>query len=91
MPIQPMRRGGRSLRMDLDQETNKALLVKHIQESGGRGASMKEFEDVLPALSRRQIKVLIQELRNEGKIRSEGARRGAKWHPGTAGGFGQGR
>ena len=44
---------------------------------------MKEFEEVLPAISRRQIKVLIQELRTDGKIRSEGARRGTKWHPGN--------
>jgi ATP-dependent DNA helicase RecG len=78
-------------RKGLDRETNKTLLLKHIQESGDRGASMKEFEEVLPALSRRQIKVLIQELRNEGKIRSEGERRGAKWHPGAAGGFGHER
>jgi ATP-dependent DNA helicase RecG len=83
--------GAYTRRKGLDRETNKALLLKHIQVSDDRGASMKEFEDVLPALSRRQIKVLIQELRNEGKIRSEGARRVAKWHPGTAGGFGHGR
>ena len=55
-------------RKGLDRETNKALLLKHIQESEGPGAFMREFEEVLPALSRRQIKVLIQELRNEGKI-----------------------
>ena len=61
------------------------LLCKHIQESHGRGASMKEFEQVLPALSRRQIKVLIQELRTEGKIRSEGERRGTKWYLGVGG------
>jgi ATP-dependent DNA helicase RecG len=83
--------GAYTRRKGLDRETNKALLLKHIQESGDRGASMKEFEEVLPALSRRQIKVLIQELRNEGKIRSEGERRGAKWHPGPAGGFGHER
>ncbi len=73
----------------LDRETNKALLLKHIKESDGKGASMKEFEEVLPALSRRQIKVLIQELRDQGKIRSEGARRGTRWHPGAGQGFGQ--
>jgi ATP-dependent DNA helicase RecG len=72
--------GAYTRRKGLDRETNKALLLKHIQESGARGAAMKEFEQVLPALSRRQIKVLIQELRTEEKIRSEGERRGTKWY-----------
>ncbi len=87
-----MGKGGTySRRKGLDRETNKALLLKHIQESEGRGASMKEFEHVLPALSRRQIKVLVQELRNEGKSRSEGARRGARWYPVAGEGFGHER
>jgi ATP-dependent DNA helicase RecG len=83
-------KGGTYIRQrGLDRETNKALLLKHIQDSESMGASMKEFEEVLPALSRRQIKVLIQELRNQGKIRPEGARRGTRWHPGAGVGFGQ--
>ncbi|MBK9166731.1 MAG: putative DNA binding domain-containing protein [Bryobacterales bacterium] len=77
--------GAYTRRKGLDKETNKALLLKHIQESGFRGAAMKEFEQVLPALSRRQIKVLIQELRTEEKIRPEGERRGTKWYPGNGG------
>jgi ATP-dependent DNA helicase RecG len=68
-------------RKGLDRETNKALLVKHAEESTARGASMKEFQEVLPAVSRSQIKVLVQELRQEGRLRPEGERRGARWYP----------
>jgi hypothetical protein len=46
---------------------------------------MKEFEEVLAALSRRQILGLLQELRGEGRIHSEGERRGSRWRPGTGG------
>ncbi len=63
----------------LDRETNKALLLKHIRESGDAGASMKEFEQVLPALPRRQILLLLQEMRAAGESHAEGARRGTRW------------
>ena len=67
----------------LDRETNKALLLKHIKEAEGSGASMKELEQVLPARTRRQVLLLLQELRTEKKIHPEGERRGARWHPGS--------
>jgi ATP-dependent DNA helicase RecG len=67
----------------LDRETNKALLLKHIEEAKGPGASIKELEQVLPALTRRQILLLLQELRTEKKIHPEGERRGARWYPGS--------
>jgi hypothetical protein len=49
--------------------------MKHIEERREVGAAMKEFEEVLPALPRRQIMGLLQELRGEGKIHPEGERR----------------
>jgi ATP-dependent DNA helicase RecG len=70
-------------RKGLDRETNKALLMKHIKARREAGAAMKEFEEVLPALSRRQIIGLLQELRGEGKIHPEGERRGARWKLGA--------
>jgi ATP-dependent DNA helicase RecG len=75
--------GAYTRRKGLDRETNKALLMKHIEERRDAGAAMKEFEEVLPALSRRQILGLLQELRGEGKIHPEGERRGARWRPGA--------
>jgi ATP-dependent DNA helicase RecG len=67
----------------LDRETNKALLLKHIEEAKGPGASIKELEQVLPALTRRQVLLLLQELRTEKKIHPEGERRGARWYSGS--------
>jgi ATP-dependent DNA helicase RecG len=65
----------------LDRETNKALLLKHIRDSGLAGSQFTEFAQVLPALSRRQIQGLLQELRCEGLIVLKGAKKGAKWLP----------
>ena len=73
------RHGAYTRRKGLDRETNKVLLVKHIEERRDAGAAMKEFEEVLPAISRRQILGLLQELRGEGKIHPKGERRGARW------------
>jgi ATP-dependent DNA helicase RecG len=65
----------------LDRETNKALLLKHVRDSGSAGSQFTEFAEVLPALSRRQIQGLLQELRCEGLIVLKGAKKGAKWLP----------
>ena len=75
--------GAYTRRKGLDRETNKALLLKHMEERREEGAAMKEFEEVLPALSRRQILSLLQQLRAEGRIHPEGERRGAHWKPGA--------
>jgi ATP-dependent DNA helicase RecG len=77
--------GAYTRRKGLDRETNKALLLKHIQENQGDGSPFRDLEQVLPALSRRQVQNLLQELRAEGKIRLSGARRGGRWYPGGQG------
>lgn len=68
----------------LDRGTNKALLLKHIQDNAASGAQMEEFRQVLPALSRSQIQVLLRELRREGAIHSIGYTKAARWYPGAA-------
>jgi ATP-dependent DNA helicase RecG len=75
--------GAYTRRKGLDRETNKALLITHIEERRDAGAAMKEFEEVLPALSRRQILGLLQDLRGEGRIHPEGERRGSRWRLGA--------
>ncbi|MBX9609797.1 MAG: putative DNA binding domain-containing protein [Gammaproteobacteria bacterium] len=70
----------------LDRGTNKALLLKHIQDNAASGAQMEEFRQVLPALSRSQIQVLLRELRKEGTIHSVGLTKAARWYPGARGG-----
>jgi ATP-dependent DNA helicase RecG len=63
----------------LDRETNKELLMKHIRKSGAQGAPLKELQQVLPGLSRDQIRVLVRELHKEDRIYYQGKTRGAKW------------
>jgi ATP-dependent DNA helicase RecG len=67
----------------LDRGTNKALLLKHIRDNAAIGAQMEEFRQVLPALSRSQIQVLLRELRREGSIHSVGLTKAARWYPGA--------
>jgi ATP-dependent DNA helicase RecG len=67
----------------LDRGTNKALLLKHIRDNTASGAQMEEFRQVLPALSRSQIQVLLRELRREGSIHSVGLTKAARWYPGV--------
>lgn len=66
----------------LDRETNKALLLKHIKDNAASGARMEELRQVLPALSRSQIQVLLRELVKAKVVHSVGATRGARWYPG---------
>jgi len=63
----------------LDRETNKALLLKHIETNGAKGTPFFEFQQVLPGHSRRQIQVLLKELRRAEKIHLKGKTHAAKW------------
>jgi ATP-dependent DNA helicase RecG len=65
----------------LNRDTQKALLLKHIREAGSEGAKLKDMQDVLRDLSRAQIQTLLRELREQGKIRSEGLTRAGRWFP----------
>ena len=64
----------------LDRETNKELLLKHIQDNQPTGARFDELQQVLPALSRSQIQKLLKELKAEGRVRNEGRTKGARWY-----------
>jgi ATP-dependent DNA helicase RecG len=69
----------------LDRETNKALLVRHLRETGPAGSPISELQQVLPAIPRSQLKRLLDELRQDGRVRLGGTRRGARWHSSEAG------
>lgn len=62
----------------LDRETNKALLLKHLQACPN-GAPLAELAQVLPSLSRRQLQTLLLELKSTGTVRHQGHTRGARW------------
>ncbi len=66
----------------LDRETNKTLLLKHIQDNQVVGSKMAEFRQVLPSHSRSQIQVLLRELVREHRIHVHGKTQGALWYPG---------
>jgi len=46
----------------LDYETNKALLLKHLDSCGSTGAQMAELQQVLPAQSRASILRMLKDL-----------------------------
>ena len=64
----------------LDRETNKALLLKHINDNKREGSQLHELMQVLPFLSRNQIQRLLRELRSEGKIYNKGVTSTARWY-----------
>jgi len=70
-------------RRGLDRDTNKELLVKHIQEYQDAGSKMEALMQVLPGHSRSQIQVLLRELAKASRVHVHGATRGARWYPGA--------
>lgn len=67
----------------LDRETNKELLLKHIQDNRREGSPLRELAQVLPALSRAEVQNLLRGLRDEGRIHDVGRTKAARWYPGT--------
>jgi len=62
----------------LDRETNKELILKHLNNHNGRGV-ITEFEQVLQNLSRHQIHSLLKALKKENLIEHVGGRRNGYW------------
>ncbi len=74
-------KGAYTRKKGLDRETNKALLLKHIEGNTDSGSRLKELMQVLPTLSKDQVQSLIRELKADGKIYKTGATRAALWYP----------
>lgn len=53
--------------------------MKHIRDSGTRGAPMAELAQVLPDASRNELKILLRQLKALGRIDVIGERRWARW------------
>lgn len=64
-------------RKGLDEETNKALILTHLTHH--KKGRIGEFEEVLPALKRSQIKRLLSKLKQTGKIKFTGTKRKGYW------------
>jgi ATP-dependent DNA helicase RecG len=74
-------RGVYTRRKGLARDTQKELLVQHIRENADDGSPLTDLLQVLPNVSDRLVKKLLQELKIEGRIRPVGQRRWAKWFP----------
>jgi ATP-dependent DNA helicase RecG len=70
-------------RRGLDRETNKALLIKHLEHYAAEGSQLRDLMKVLPNLSRGQVQSLMKELKRDGKAHSKGKTKGGRWFPGT--------
>ncbi len=76
------KRGVYTRKRGLDRETNKALLLRHIEYSQQAGSPLRDLMQVLPALSRPQVQTLLRELQREGKAHPMGRTRAGRWYPG---------
>ena len=56
------------------------LLVKHISDNNKEGSRFRDLRQVLPSLSIGQLKALMKELKEEGRIYSKGKTKAGLWH-----------
>jgi len=68
-------------RRGLDRDTNKTLLLRHIEDSAATGTRLEELQQVLPALSRHQVQSLLRELKRDGRVAVLGTTKAARWFP----------
>jgi ATP-dependent DNA helicase RecG len=66
-------------RRGLDRETNKALLLQHLKDSAETGTRLEELQQVLPGLSRDQVRTLLHELKRDGLVEVCGITKAARW------------
>lgn len=67
----------------LDRETNKALLLQHIQHFRQEGSRLQDLKQVLPQLTHDQVQKLMRELKDDGKVHKIGTTNSARWFPGS--------
>jgi ATP-dependent DNA helicase RecG len=67
---------------------NLGLLLERIEKNRATGTTLKELLEVLPALTRDQVKTLLKQLRGEGKVTVDGGSKNARWYPASRSGFG---
>ncbi|MDX2031514.1 MAG: ATP-binding protein [Blastocatellia bacterium] len=68
-------------RRGLDRDTNKTLLLRHIESSPETGSRLEELQQVLPALSRDQVRTLLRELKRDHLVEVQGTTNAARWFP----------
>jgi len=73
---------GETFRRLRENEELKESLESEIAEHAIDGCPISDLEDVLPGLSRKELRRLLDELRDERRVHLRGEKRGARWHPG---------
>ncbi len=66
----------------LNRETNKALLLQHIDNFRQEGSRLQDLLQVLPDLTRDQVQKLLRELKEDGKVSVVGKTKSSRWFPG---------
>ncbi len=77
------RKGEYTRRRGLDRDTNKALLLKHIEDNRREGSPLRELRNVLPMFSSAQVQTLLRELRTDDHIHVRGRTKAGRWFPGA--------
>jgi ATP-dependent DNA helicase RecG len=65
----------------LDRDTNKALLLKHLNDNSQAGSPLRELMQVLPQLTKDEVRTLLRELRSDRKVVSHGRGQKGRWFP----------
>lgn len=81
--IQKGEPGAHTRRVGLVAEECKALIVKHVRLSKGKGVPGMQFLQMLQGTPERRIKYFLTQLKQENRLRVEGHGRGALWFLGT--------
>ena len=71
------RSGEYTRRKGLARGEHELLLLKHLEQFGA--SSMSQLEEVIPSVDRRSILKTLHSLKDQGKVRLEGTKRGSKW------------
>jgi ATP-dependent DNA helicase RecG len=75
------KKGTYTRKRGLDRETNKALLLRHLDDYEKDGSRLQDLAQVLPHLTHSQVQKLLAELKKQGKIRCSGKTNAARWFP----------
>lgn len=67
----------------LNRERSRLLLLTCIEQNGRDGTRMKDLMDVVPHLTRPQVKTLLADLRQQSLVHCVGVTRNARWYPGA--------
>jgi ATP-dependent DNA helicase RecG len=77
--VETGKKGVYTRKQGLDRETNKALLLKHLNDNQQEGSRLGELCQVLPGLSAAQVKSLLRDMKQDGTAYVVGHTNAARW------------